>query len=732
MSRNRNRSKRSLTVGMVVLFVFFSGCGGSRKRLAGVPDSPYLQKDKVVLEIRKQTGQDPVSVALLDAGRAIVATGSQLFVANNHGELQSLDVSLPRDRLRDVAVMNGQLVLLGRRALWTREADTWRRLRFPRVLVENPDHLLRGPDGSVWAVGPRAILRLPPAGQRLVSLPLPSAREIVDVAFGPDRQAYVLSGSWIFRMTDGGWQQVAELPALREKPTAFAVTESGMWIGTPFGLLHLQGVEWDTVGGRQGLPYEDVTSLAGGRSVLWVGTSWGVCRYENGHWEYYANRRWLPDDRVRRVVAESDTSAWILTDSGVSHLFKRRMTLADKARIFESRIPTRHTRFGLIGECTLLEPGRLDTFVLRDNDNDGLWSAMYLAAECFRWAATHEPEARERAIRTFEALERLERITGIPGFPARSFVRIEDRVYGGEWHPTPDGKWKWKGDTSSDEIVGHLFAYPIFYDLVAEGEYRERVRALVHRIADHILRHNYHLVDLDGRPTTWGVWHPDSLNNNPNWSNEKGLNSLEILSFLRVAHHVTGEPRFLEAYYDLAVRHHYAENTIKQKVVPPGEVNHSDDELAFLSYYGLFRYETDKKLRAIYVKSMERSWAIEKPEKNPLWNYIATYALGRDCGLEDAVETLRDVPLDLISWRMKNSQRADVEVDQRLARDGRRQATRPFPPSERGMLKWNGNPYLLNDGDAGRIEDEGAFWLLPYWMGRYYGYIVQAGIASQH
>lgn len=728
--------RKHASKGLAILAAFtvlttLAGCGSSRSKIRGVVDTPYLQKDKVVLEVQKRTGQIPVSVALLDAGRVIVTTPSRLYVADNHGALHLLDVSLPRDRLRDAAVMNGQLVLLGRNAVWTREADTWRRLRFPRVLIENPDHLLRAPDGSVWAVGPRAILRLKPAGRNLESLPLPSAREIVDVAFDPDGQAYVLSGSWIFRMTDGGWQQVAELPAVKGKLTAFAVNEDGMWVGTPSGLLHLQGVEWNTIRGEQGLPYEDVTSLGTGRKTLWVGTIWGVCRYEDGRWEYYANRRWLPDDEVRRVVAESDTSAWILTRSGVSHLFKRRMTLAQKALIFEKRIPVRHTRYGLIGECTLIEPGRLDTFVLRDNDNDGLWSAMYLAAECFRWAVTRDPEARQRAIRTFEALERLERITGIPGYPARSILRIDEPTYGGEWHPTPDGKWKWKGDTSSDEIVGHLFAYPIFYDLVAEGEYRERVRALVHRIADHIVSHNFHLVDLDGKPTTWGVWNPDSLNNNPNWSNEKGLNSLEILSFLRVAHHVTGDSRFLEAYYDLAQKHHYAENTINQKIVPPGEVNHSDDELAFLSSYGLFRYETDRKLRDIYVKSMERSWRIEQPEKNPLWNYIATYALGRDCGLQDAVETLRDVPLDLVSWRMRNSQRADLQVDSLIARDGRRQATRALPPSERGAFKWNSNPYLLDDGDSGLVEDDGGFWLLPYWMGRYHGYIVNAEAAAK-
>ena len=28
----------------------------------------------------------------------------------------------------------------------------------------------------------------------------------------------------------------------------------------------------------------------------------------------------------------------------------------------------------------------------------------------------------------------------------------------GEWHDTADGQWRWKGDTSSDEIVGTILS----------------------------------------------------------------------------------------------------------------------------------------------------------------------------------------------------------------------------------------------------------------------------------
>ena len=86
----------------------------------------------------------------------------------------------------------------------------------------------------------------------------------------------------------------------------------------------------------------------------------------------------------------------------------------------------------------------------------------------------------------------------------------------GEWHDTPDKQWRWKGDTSSDEIVGHYFVYPIYYDLVAD-ETREAddSAASIDRITNHILDHGYQLVDVDGQRTRWGWWGPDAIWDGP-------------------------------------------------------------------------------------------------------------------------------------------------------------------------------------------------------------------------
>ena len=35
-------------------------------------------------------------------------------------------------------------------------------------------------------------------------------------------------------------------------------------------------------------------------------------------------------------------------------------------------------------------------------------------------------------------------------------------------------------------------------------------------------------------------------------------------------------------------------------------------------------------------------------------------------------------------------------------------------------MRWNANRFRVDGGNGGRNEDDGAAFLLPYWMGRYY------------
>lgn len=499
-----------------------------------------------------------------------------------------------------------------------------------------------------------------------------------------------------------------------------------LWIATNRGLnLYDRHDGWRHVTGRDGLPVTDLRRVLIRRNGdRWFATPRGALRLRDGAWSLFRGPRWLPcDDVVGLAEAGADTVAVLCASGQVVGIRSQLTTLREKADQIEASIRSRHCRLGYVADCHLPVPGDTTASVHEATDNDGLWTAIYLAAECFRYAVTGEEQAKAYARESLEAMLLLERVTGIPGFPARAVVATDEPNVtrsGGEWHPSPCGQYLWKGDTSSDELNGHYFALPIAYELVADQHERRQIREMIGRVTDHLLEHDYCLIDADGEPTRWAVFTPSLLNASPKWTLERGLNSLSMLSFLKVAHVLCGDERYDNAYRSLCRRHGYALNAIDQKVMLPGEINHSDDELAFLAYYPLLLYETDPDLLTLFRMSLERTARSELPERNPLWNTIASVGLGRDVGLSDALRTLMEMPVDRVAWPVDNTDRDDVVPAQGPDRFGNAESVAVLPYSENGMRKWNGNPYQLRRGGDGRSEDDGAAYLLPYWMARFH------------
>jgi len=499
-----------------------------------------------------------------------------------------------------------------------------------------------------------------------------------------------------------------------------------LWIGSDAGVTVFdRQTEWYLINGsRGGLPYEDVVQIRlGPNGQRWIGTTLGAILWDNGKWEYFHSKRWLPDDYVNAISIQDDGTAFIATSEGISQIEKRAYTLEQKAEAFEKTVLARHDRRGYVTSCNLTVPGDLSSYMYRASDNDGLWTSLYVAAQSFRYAATGQPDAKKLARRSMEAIIHLESVTPIDGFPARAIIQKGEPVdkSHGEWHDTKDGLSEWKGDTSSDELDGHLFAYSVYHDLVADEKEKKNMAEVVHRIMTHIVDNDFLLIDLDGQHTTWGMWTPRMLNGE--WKLQRNLNSLEILSMLKTAHHITGDHKFQQAYLHLIQQHHYALNSIDQKLIAPDPTNHSDDELALVVYYPLLKYETDPDLRSIYLLGFERSWQIIRPERNPLWNFAYGALTGNHYDRQQSIDSLQRIPMDLICWTVINSHRSDIEIAAEEPGIQEKQSVVPLPVDERRMMKWNGNPYTLDYAGRGGAEEDPTIFLLPYWMGRYHGLI---------
>ena len=398
--------------------------------------------------------------------------------------------------------------------------------------------------------------------------------------------------------------------------------------------------------------------------AIWTGSDEGLVRYAESappadRWQYFAGQRYLCDDTVLHIVSDAGSGVWARTQTGVSHIELVPMTLEQKASRFEERIRLRHDRYGMVADSHLREPGNLASNQMVPNDNDGLWTAMYAAGECFRYSVTRSPEALANARKSIEAVLFLEQVTGRPGFPARSYIKRGDHRGGdGTWHWTAGGEIEWKADTSSDELVGHFFLFGIAYDLIPDAALKARIGATARRIMDHILEHGYYLTDIDGRPTTWGRWSPEYFSGKGR--SDSPLNSLELLAFLRTTQHVTGDAKYDREYRKAAHDLGYLE-IAAQVLERREEINYSDEELAMLPFYLVFRYEKDAANLVVFRRAIDQWWENIQREKNPLWTFI--YALSRPAAkvdLEAAIWTLQRIPLDLVEWTVVNSHRRDI------------------------------------------------------------------------
>lgn len=599
------------------------------------------------------------------------------------------------------------------------------------------------------------------------------------VAVAADGRRAVAGRSGLFlQRGDERWQAVHPADGDRSwaprdvRAVAFD-SQDRLWFASPQGVGVQTNEGWRLFNGYDGLPYDDFTTMtAGEEGVVWFGTTKGGIRFDGSTWEYRQAPRWLPGELVRSIAVNNDGDAWFATPEGIGNIERKPMTLAEKAEFFEEEIDKYHRRtpYGYILSVRLKNPGDKSEWTQHDSDNDGLWTSMYGAGECFAYAATKDPQARQRATDAFEAVRFLSEVTqggshpAPPGFPARTILptsgpdpnenpgytvegdrRRQERdpqwkIISPRWPVSEDGKWYWKTDTSSDELDGHYFLYALYYDLVAETEEeKQRVRDVVAAITDHLIEHDYALVDHDGKPTRWARFGPEALHSG-DMIDQRPLNSLSVLSYLKTAEHVTGDKKYAEAYDSLLYDHGYKASILISKTQSgPGTGNQSDDEMAFMNYYNVLSYENDPELRRLYLISLYRYWQNERPELNPLFNFIFAakfegfrrYRLGVDPSvIAESVDTLKRYPLDRVRYAFDNTHRTDIVLMSSFSRRGRnekghRRDGTVIPIDERSVEHWNHDPWELKGGGDGRSLTDGAAFLLPYYMGLYHGFIIE-------
>ncbi len=623
-----------------------------------------------------------------------------------------------------------------------------------------------GTSNGVWALENDAFVQVAFEGENINDLMVDG-----NLIAGTDNGVQIYNGTDTTEYT----KENETLSDNRARVLGFGGTGAKMdlWVACSYGLnLPEENFQFGAEFGK--LPSRFATDMDVQGNEILLGHQYGATylRFSPSdraleHKDFYISRRWVLDNYVNAVAFGADGSRWFGTSKGITRIDLVKRTLEDKMEIIEDILDRDFWRMDGFVSSDGYREDPWDTTspaVLHDKDNDGLWTQMMIGGWAYAYGATGDEKYCEKARKAMGNMllqidvpgEDFKKTDLGYGFITRSLVRDDegdvytDKSERDNWHPvTYEGvNYYWKDDTSSDEIDGHFYGFPLYYDFCANEENGEKQNVADHAgaLADYILRHGFLLLDLDGEKTMHGHFAPeylaiavDGLDACVNGDLDRieacgdaafgggWLNSMEILGLLLSSYHMTGEKKFYDAYELLIREHRYDEVVLgvynAYTVTTPGIKNHSDHELAMLAYATLIRYEPNDERRDLWIDSLKFFYEYEKPERNPLWAAIVSLAAGSELvgetEIDGAIRTLREMPMDNRKWYFDNLKRTDVKTQDSKDRFDEEQLTEVLPYDEMRAFWWNGNPYSAIEGGDGKGLQGPMCWLLPYWGLRY-------------
>lgn len=728
----------------LIAFVFFSG--GACRNDDGVSDLPAHEDVPFVQDFsRKYTIQDKVALRRVygDRNGVIQVSTSQNLYKPHAGDLLYPGSLVPERYYRPLADKNvANLTLYKEHFVYIDDkavlSNAWAGNLFIKHSLPGA-FLLEGGESFDFLISDGKALQY--LKDSAIVWQGSQDEPVLDIVFDNDsRRFWILSGTTISSFDPASQVLKAEFQA--SGLTCFTLSEktNNLFVGTRNGYFLLDAKTARQKGGlHQKLPWHELTAVNEIDGILWFGSTRGAFALKpDGRMHYYASKRWLPSDTVVHIERGPDKSVLILTNRGLGRIEFKEMTLHDKAEFFQEQVRNRHIRHGFNATLGYMTDGNVSTGSLEDSDNDGLWTSMYMGAEVFRYAVTRSPDALQNIRESMEAMERLYTINGVKGFPSRSFERRGYKYHDKPWRRANHPEWDWKSTTSSDEAIGHMFIFGAMAELLDDEELRVRAIVMMDSLMQHIIDNDLYLVDWNGEPTLWGKWHPDYVNARPEMVGDRKINASNLVAMLQTAYHFTEKEIYKDKAFELMTQHGYYENLMR----PMSEIgrapeeaddwskmlseswNHSDDEMYFLGYWGLYRYAFNDTLKASFRESILDHWQIERPEKEGAWNIFTALTGTHEFDLEEAIWYLQEYPLDLIHWSVTNSHRKDIEPMQENFRN--QTIKEVLPPDELPINRHNANRFQLDGGDNGTSEySAGDIWLLPYWMGRYLGVITE-------
>jgi uncharacterized protein (TIGR03437 family) len=402
------------------------------------------------------------------------------------------------------------------------------------------------------------------------------------------------------------------------------------------------------------------------------------------------------------IEAVSFLSRFLLSSAVVFSLLVPLWASEADAVAISVHIRARHMPFGTILDPIYVSATSNEIIGYTRCGDSALWTGAYLAAEAFRYKVTQSADALNNLKAALAGLKALTDVTGDNRI-SRCMVLADSPFAAGiaseEAQHTINRNlpWIWAGNTSRDQVVGAFFGLGAAYDLVDDDAVKKSIGELATRLTGFISRHQ---------------WSP-----NDDLANTFLVRPEELQTLLQVTRHVDPSSTVSGPFIVLPTN-------AGVLVDVQGLGSYFKFNLDYMSFYHLVRLQDNDDNRGAYrtVRNYTTS------HQNPFFNLIDR-ALGTANSTRDS-----ETRVLLEQWLQRT--RRDFFVD--LTKTvpvclGR--ACQPIPIQLRTPTDflWQRDPFQLVGGGSGFIESAGVDYILPYWMGRYYGVIpsaVQSAAAS--
>ena len=397
------------------------------------------------------------------------------------------------------------------------------------------------------------------------------------------------------------------------------------------------------------------------------------------------------------------------------------------------------------------------------DDPDGNYSLSTLGDACFQSGQCTMAMAYRNAVQKTKETETylkkqvdgwrfFQRLTGVPGLIGRSYGREEwswedNHHSDGFWPENPDARnyrgegefegWIWRGDVSRDQATGAVLGMAAAYDMAEDPETKLTAATFLTELVDHVWDNNLDFMDKNDELTEHGNVDGESFEG---WPYQNGLNAACSLAWFKIAAHVAENEglddasRFQDRYDELISRGYLDFMNDFMWVYDGYVTKHYNTYMAYENMFHLARLEDDPvlgpRVDQIFRDTLWLNLDDNTPnrrgikEANPVKATWYMYSTGDydAVALYDALWQLAVFsPAPLRDRYIKNSDYPDVVVNP----DSPKESLYPLPSNRQppDMVIWHRSTFLMDGGVDSGEERTGCDYMLPYWMGRYYGWI---------